>query len=468
MQRWITIRKACPFTPEAAEYEGLVIEKKVDAKGTADYIIKSRPCITLSDTEDTFCYDGGIYQEGADQMVKAACEGMFRQKATIHLVKEVLAHVKRSTYVDRDQLEDNGECICVQNGILNIQTGESSSFSPKRLFTKRILVRYDPAAGCPRFEKFIAEIVSPEDVELVLAMMAYCLEPGYGIQKAFVLHGQGANGKTTLLGLLRDFLGRDNVSSVPLQFLDTNRFASSLLYGKMANISSDLPSKDLYSTGRFKELTGEDQIPAEFKNKPLFQFVNRAKLIFACNTVPLTHDDSDAFYRRLIIIDFPNRFVGDRCDNDILSKLKAPEELSGLLNLLLVHLNVLRKSGTFPNALSIEQTKELYTRLSDSVHFFVEEMCTIDAGGTFEEAGVTTSSPAAKTHKEVLYSKYREYCRSIKLTPVPEKNFKKSLLSKVPSLSEGRVSSRDRRRVWIGIHLNDDTGRVSDGGQTNL
>ncbi|MGD0818057.1 MAG: hypothetical protein ABR986_06605, partial [Methanomassiliicoccales archaeon] len=117
------------------------------------------------------------------------------------------------------------------------------------------------------------------------------------------------------------------------------------------------------------------------------------------------------------------------------------------------------------NALTIEQTREQYARLSDSVHFFVEEMCTIDDGGL--EDGVET--PAARTYKELFYNKYREYCRQRKLMPVLDKTFKKKLLSCVPTLSEGRMSSKkDRKRVWIGIRLNDDTGRVSDGGQTTL
>jgi putative DNA primase/helicase len=107
------------------------------------------------------------------------------------------------------------------------------------------------------------------------------------------------------------------------------------LYGKLANIYADLPAIALKETGIFKMLTGGDTISGEHKFKPRFYFKNYAKLIFSCNQIPQTPDDSDAFYRRWIIVNFPHQFLDadqntDKnlvADKNLLAKLTTTSEL---------------------------------------------------------------------------------------------------------------------------------------------
>lgn len=76
----------------------------------------------------------------------------------------------------------------------------------------------------------------------------------------------------------------------------------------------------LKNTGILKKLTGGDSIPAEKKFRPPFQFVNHAKLLFSANEIPMTEDETDAFYSRLIIINFPNQFLGNAADPYLIHK----------------------------------------------------------------------------------------------------------------------------------------------------
>jgi phage/plasmid-associated DNA primase len=64
---------------------------------------------------------------------------------------------------------------------------------------------------------------------------------------------------------------------------------------------------------------------------PTFYFVNYSKQIFSANTIPKTPDETDAFFARQIIINFPNQFFGDNIDYYIIDKLTTAEELSSLL-----------------------------------------------------------------------------------------------------------------------------------------
>ena len=97
-------------------------------------------------------------------------------------------------------------------------------------------------------------------------------------------------------------------------------------------------------------LTGNDLIGAEYKFGKHFTFQNRAKLLFSANKIPETHDDTDAYFRRWIIIVFPNIFTEHtipKADPNLLQKLATPEELSGLLHKALEALSTLLTRGAF-------------------------------------------------------------------------------------------------------------------------
>ena len=143
----------------------------------------------------------------------------------------------------------------------------------------------------------------------------------------------------------------------------------------LANIDADLSSEALKSTSAIKKLTGGDPIYAEFKFKPGFDFINHAKPLYSANDIPVTPDQTDAFYRRPIIINFVNQFLDD-VDYGLLDKLTTDEELSGLLNIILKRLPRILKEGIVKvTADTIAKNYEKYTIGSDQVKAFIE-MCT--------------------------------------------------------------------------------------------
>jgi putative DNA primase/helicase len=151
------------------------------------------------------------------------------------------------------------------------------------------------------------------------------------------------------LSALRSFLGAENTSSKSLHTLEENRFACPYLYGKLANICPDLPSRDLESTSKFKEITGEDFIDAEYKHGRQFQFRPFSRLLFSANQPPQSRDATDAFLDRWWLIPFTQRFQ-DSSEQlsaaDLDRRLSEPSELSGVLNRALKWLpQVLRQKG---------------------------------------------------------------------------------------------------------------------------
>ena len=214
--------------------------------------------------------------------------------------------------------------------------------------------------------------MAPEDVETVLDFIAYCLWRGFPFHKYLLFNGSGRNGKGVMLEVIKCFLGRHNVSGESLHRILGTRFATAELYDKLANIDADLSKEALKNTGVLKKLTGGDYVPAEKKFLQPFQFVNHAKLLFSANEIPMTEDETDAFFSRLIIINFPNQFLGNKADPNLIRKLTTHEELAGLLRIVLRRLPKVLKEGILMASSSIDENYEKYILSSNPVRAFFE------------------------------------------------------------------------------------------------
>ncbi|RLJ02728.1 MAG: hypothetical protein DRP11_02670, partial [Candidatus Aenigmatarchaeota archaeon] len=281
------------------------------------------------------------------------------------------------------------------------------------------------------------------DRKILLEFVGYCLYRQYHIHKALMLVGGGSNGKSTFIKLVQRLLGRDNVANRSLQELVEDRFAAADLFGKLANLFYDLPSAALTDTGAFKGLTGGDTVKGEKKFKSAFSFDNYAKLIFSANQIPRVRGDySDAFFRRWIIINFPNKFEGERADKNLLEKLTTLEELSGFLKLAVAHLRGLLERGDFSYSKTVDEIRQEYIRKSDPVGAFAQDCLLI--------------SPNHAIEKKLLYTVFCEYCRAMKFTPPADVTFYKRL-NKHVSFSEERITLHgERRRAFVGFKFNED------------
>ncbi|MCC8104979.1 MAG: hypothetical protein LIO99_03025 [Clostridiales bacterium] len=84
---------------------------------------------------------------------------------------------------------------------------------------------------------------------LIQEMLGYFLIPVNSAQKCFVIVGAASAGKSVLLRVLNDvLLGKKNVSNASWQALN-ERFKTAELFGKLANIFADLPTKNIDDNG---------------------------------------------------------------------------------------------------------------------------------------------------------------------------------------------------------------------------
>ena len=425
----------------------------------ADFLSDLYPFATYSDTREVLVYDPrtGTYRP-AKAVVGGTVERFVREKATARFVAEVLGHLERRSYRSRTEFDAQPGFV-VANGVLDPETGEVGDWDSARLDTVRLPVTFDPEATCPRFTRFLRQVVSQEDALVLQEGVGYCLLKGMPFHVAFLLVGDGANGKSTFHGVVKALLGQENVSSETLQSLG-HRFATSSLVGKLANIAADLPTWPVRDAGVFKGLTGNDIIRAEKKHRDAFTFTNHAKLWFSANRVPRTEDESHAYFRRWRIVPFPDTFGLDEADPHLLAKLTSPEELSGVLNWAVEGLRRLLDQGGFSDTPRVEEIRDAYVRLSDPVAAFVEDRVLVD--------------PEAEETKDDLYEAYVNHVRGRGLLAVLNSVFAKDLKRVVPSVREGRPTRGGLRvQMWHGVRLlpeeeeggQGSAGRPRHGGQ---
>ena len=292
----------------------------------------------------------------------------------------------------------------MKNGLYNIQTGEFREHSPDYLSMIQIPVIYDPKAKPKIFGKFLSEVIYPREIRTAIETMAYTFLRDNPYEIINVLFGYGGNGKSVFTGVLTSIHGAQNVSNVPLHAMIHNPFALSDLEGKSVNIDTELSSTSIEDTAIIKKLTGRQPIRIERKNQRAYDTVLHAKLFFSANKIPMTHDTSDAYFRRYYIISFPNNFEA-KDDPDLIKKLTTDEELSGIFNILMIALRRILKNnrGIFMNEKTIHERREKYELTLNPIGSFIEQAIAED------------STESDKVIKDDLYRAYTRFCKEKRL-----------------------------------------------------
>lgn len=370
--------------------------------------------ITRDEDKIIFLYhlNLGIYTASGEAHLMREVALALGKYLTKNRLLEVINDVTCRTIRELSTIPPN--LIALKNGVFNLKTKELLPFSPDYFILNKIPVAHNKAAMCPNIKKFACDILNPEDVQSIPELFGYCLWQDYQIHKAFLFLGGGANGKGTLLDIFSAFLGEANVEAIPLQDLE-HLFARSALFGKLANICADLQNKKLETTGQFKMLASHDLVSAAKKFHDQFKFRSIAKLLFSCNEIPKTNDDTTAFFRRWNILNCPNQFKDEnpKTDKNIIKKLTTDEELSGMFNWALEGLDRLLKNGQFTGTKSEEETRRQWITSSNPVKGFAE---------TYLEVAI-----GSKIKKDTLFATFLEFCKKERVQTISKRSFSEQL-----------------------------------------
>jgi P4 family phage/plasmid primase-like protien len=414
---------------------------------------------TARDNEEIYYYDPrtGIFLPDGDILIKEELQNALGRRLKNKAVAEALGQIQRSTYFDRSEFNHDINWIATRNCMINIYTGQTRAFNPSFMCTTNIPVVYkkelDPLARhrsrTSKIMEFFHDIMNDQDVELFLRFLAYCLVRDYRYNLWLILNGTGQNGKSILIQLIERFLGKSNVSGETLDRLLHREFAIAQLYERLVNVDADVSAKMVFdNTGIIKKLTGNDLHTAELKYKKPWPFRNYAKLIFSCNKIPETEDLTDAFFRRLIIINFTTQFWAERDDPHIIDKISTEEEFSMLFNELLVRLPDVIDNGVRKVTTKVlEENYTKFMRSADSVRIFVKE--------AIEHVPKEEVKPEDAIIRYELYDWYLKYCNENAITPESDMSVKEKLEKDHAFKLQHTKRHQIQGYYWIGIKKRD-------------
>jgi putative DNA primase/helicase len=351
------------------------------------------------------------------------------------------------------RMNDAEDLICLQNGMFNLGKGADAGrllAHAKSFYATHCLgVSFDPEAvqDCPRWIRFLLETVQdPEVIRELQKFFGYCLTRETRYEKMLLLHGPGGDGKSTLMNVLRQLVGEENCSHIPMGRLD-DQFYLSRLVNKLLNMSTEVESKAMQSQ-EIKAIVSGDPISASFKNQTPFDFVPACKLVYSTNRLPRMLDNSDGFFRKIMIIEMKGQFV-KKGKADIFLYDGLMEELPGIFAWALRGLVDLRAEG-FTASATMEASLHDYKRTNNNILYYIEQHLVAD--------------PEAKTAKDRTFEEYAKRCKAWGLMPVGEPYFRKEFARLLCDLSievrDGKVADETapggRKNAYVGFRLVDE------------
>lgn len=331
------------------------------------------------------------------------------------LFKQFLA----TEYLSNPQGDNNKVLINLQNGTFEIspQGTKLRPFDRSDFITYQLPFEFNPQAKAPLFEAYLNKVLPDPERQRVLAEYLGFVFIKHGSnalkeEKALILYGTGANGKSVFFEVVNALLGTDNVSSYSLQSLtNDNGYFRAKLANKLVNYASEINGN--LEASIFKQLVSGEPVEARLPYGQPFILKQYAKLIFNCNELPKDVEHTNAYFRRFLIIPFDVTIPPHEQDKNLHAKI-IEKELSGVFNWVLQGLNRLLEQKRFSDCEAAQKAVEQYKFESNSVQMFLNEN---------EYKG----SPTNYKLITELYQEYRAFCIDDGMPPFKKTNFIKQL-----------------------------------------
>ncbi|MCA9726035.1 MAG: bifunctional DNA primase/polymerase [Candidatus Eisenbacteria bacterium] len=335
-----------------------------------------------------------------------------------------------------DQLDAHPWLLACPNGTLDLLSGR---FHPARrddLLSRCTGVPYDESADCPRWERFLREVLPDQETRDFLQRAAgYSLTGSTSEQCMFIAWGAGANGKSTLIETLLRIVG-DYSMRAPTEMLlgrkgDAIPNDIAQLKGRRFVAAAETDTGRRFSEGIIKQLTGSDTISARFMRGEFFEFSPICKLWLSTNHKPVIRGTDEGIWRRIRLIPFEQTFPPEARDPELPADLA--KELSGIFTWMVRGCSLwLEKGLEAPEKVSAATGE--YRREMDNIADFLDE-CTID------DDRATVSSRA-------IYRAYTKWCEESGERALSQKKLGEALREK--GYRDGRTKDG---RFWGGLRL---------------
>ena len=325
-----------------------------------------------------------------------------------------------SAYLTPSVRKTDEVLINLRNGTFEISPAHRRCrpFNRQDFLTYQLPFNYDPAAEAPMFRKYLERVLPDESCQKVLAeYIGYLFfnNRTLKLEKMLLLYGAGANGKSVFFEIITAMLGNENVSNFTLESLtEKNGYYRAKIGTVLVNYASEISTR--MDNFFFKQMVSGEPIEARLPYGEPFKLENYAKLIFNCNALPRDVEQSNAYFRRFLIIPFNVTIPEAEQDRQLSSKIVA-SELSGVFNWVLDGVERLLANRGFTDCKAASEEVAKYRLETDSVAQFIEDNEYIQSTENY-------------ILMPTLYREYRCFCEENGFHPLSKPNFRKRLEAK--------------------------------------
>lgn len=376
-------------------------------------------------------YHDGVYVNGYKHIETAMIQQIPNLKKTQR--REVLDYME--LIVEEKETAD-ARYIAFKNGILDIVTDTLIPFTSDLVINNKIPWDYNPDAYSALADNTLDKLsCGNEEIRLLLEeCIGYCFYRRNELGKAFILTGDKSNGKSTFLDCVKAILGEDNISALDLKELG-DRFSTSMMFGKLANIGDDIGDDFLQGSqvATFKKIVTGNRIKAERKGQDPFDFNPYIKLLFSANDIPRMKDKTGAVLRRLVIIPFNASFSKTDPDYNPYIKYELIEQTSieYLIRIGIEGLKRIIKNNEFTKSEQVQQQLDEYENENNPIKAFIE-----DCGVELIENQPTNE----------VYKRYQVFCADNSMSPMSNIVFSKQINKRLGlEISVVRLDNKTRR-----------------------
>ncbi len=364
--------------------------------------------------------------------------------------KDILLNIAAQTYIE-------GKCapptwlaghlpnhlISMGNGLLDPDTRELHAHSPDFFNFTKLPYNFDPKAECPHWLKFLSEIQPDADVRALLQeWFGYNLTLDTSYAKFVLFEGEGANGKSVCCTVLKELLGKDNITAVTLEGFNAERtFPLAATLGKLANIVEELNEVDKAQEGLLKQYVSGGAITVEHKNQDPFTLTPTAKLTFATNVLPRFADRSQGLWRRMLLIPFRFQILDEsKQDRRLVTPQFWRAELPGIFNWALEGLRRLKANGYFTEPRAVKEVVNTFRLEMNPAQAFLLE--------NYRE----TADPDKSVDTQTLYEEYKEWLEPQGHMALSKTPFNREVRRYFKNVVEGFTRAGGKmQRVWRGL-----------------
>lgn len=258
-----------------------------------------------------------------DKTTRKAVVRWVTQSESAYRLRSLLevARSEEGVTAEPSDFDTNPWLLTVENGTLDLRTGELQAHRRDDMITKLAPTTYEADAACPKWLALL-DLILEGNAELITYLqrvLGYALTADTREQVFFILHGEGANGKTTFIETMAGLMGA-YAQAVPTSTLvlkragtgDPPRGDLARLFGVRLATATETEAGRRLAEALVKQMTGGDRVVARYPYGRHFEFTPSHKTFLATNHRPEIRGTDWAIWRRIHLIPFNVRIPEER------------------------------------------------------------------------------------------------------------------------------------------------------------